>query len=200
MGLHYRVPLPGLFYYSGHVGLKHWLPRSSRSGGVGPAVMVARSMVCSGWPVAGGGTVRGVGWSLFSGLCCSARFGLSWLGRAPFCLALLEADQNGCPLLKARWSLLSGWHRIRRFVMVRDGGCDRMRPVAFRLSWCSGGDVPTCRDQHTRSVMDVSPWVCGQAATGALELRPSGARQHPDGTAQTPCNITKTITKKEKRP
>jgi len=32
MGLRYRVPLPGPFYYSGRVGPKHWLPRSSSSG------------------------------------------------------------------------------------------------------------------------------------------------------------------------
>ncbi len=35
MGLRYRVPLPGPFYYSGRVGPKHWLPRSS-STGTGP--------------------------------------------------------------------------------------------------------------------------------------------------------------------
>lgn len=29
MGLRYRVPLPGPFYYSGRVGPEHWLPRSS---------------------------------------------------------------------------------------------------------------------------------------------------------------------------
>ena len=32
MGLRYRVPLPGPFYYSGRVGPKHWLHRSSRTG------------------------------------------------------------------------------------------------------------------------------------------------------------------------
>lgn len=32
MGLRYRVPLPGPFYYSGRVGPKHWLPRGSHSG------------------------------------------------------------------------------------------------------------------------------------------------------------------------
>ena len=32
MGLRYRVPLPGPFYYSGRVGPKHWLPRSSCTG------------------------------------------------------------------------------------------------------------------------------------------------------------------------
>lgn len=32
MGLRYRVPLPGLFYYSGRVGPKHWLPRSRHTG------------------------------------------------------------------------------------------------------------------------------------------------------------------------
>ena len=35
MGLRYRVPLPGPFYYSGRVGPKHWLPRSSSSTGSG---------------------------------------------------------------------------------------------------------------------------------------------------------------------
>lgn len=32
MGLRYRVPLPGPFYYSGRVGPRHWLPRSSGTG------------------------------------------------------------------------------------------------------------------------------------------------------------------------
>lgn len=32
MGLRYRVPLPGPFYYSGRVGPKHWLPRSCHTG------------------------------------------------------------------------------------------------------------------------------------------------------------------------
>lgn len=32
MALRYRVPLPGPFYYSGRVGPKHWLPRSSHTG------------------------------------------------------------------------------------------------------------------------------------------------------------------------
>lgn len=34
MGLRYRVPLPGPFYYSGRVGPKRWLPRSSNTGSV----------------------------------------------------------------------------------------------------------------------------------------------------------------------
>nr|DAS34294.1 MAG TPA: hypothetical protein [Caudoviricetes sp.] len=32
MALRYHVPLPGPFYYSGRVGPKHWLPRSSNTG------------------------------------------------------------------------------------------------------------------------------------------------------------------------
>lgn len=32
MALRYRVPLPGPFYYSGSVGPKRWLPRSSNTG------------------------------------------------------------------------------------------------------------------------------------------------------------------------
>ena len=35
MGLRYRIPLPGPFYYSGRVGPKHWPPRSSSSTGSG---------------------------------------------------------------------------------------------------------------------------------------------------------------------
>lgn len=41
MGLCYRVPLPGPFYYSGRVGLKHWLPRGSHTGS-GPMGFVAK--------------------------------------------------------------------------------------------------------------------------------------------------------------
>ena len=41
MGLRYRVPLPGPFYYSGRVGPKHQLPRSSNTG-TGPMGFVAK--------------------------------------------------------------------------------------------------------------------------------------------------------------
>ena len=41
MGLRYPVPLPGPFYYSGRVGPKHWLPRSSNTG-TGPMGFVAK--------------------------------------------------------------------------------------------------------------------------------------------------------------
>lgn len=61
MALRYRIPLPGPFYYSGRVGPKRWLPRSSNTGtgpmgfvvkwfiiypsivffGAGPAIMIA---------------------------------------------------------------------------------------------------------------------------------------------------------------
>lgn len=32
MALRYRIPLPGVFYYSGRVGPKHWLPRGNHTG------------------------------------------------------------------------------------------------------------------------------------------------------------------------
>lgn len=41
MGLCYRIPLPGPFYYSGRVGSKHWLPRSSNTG-TGPMGFVVK--------------------------------------------------------------------------------------------------------------------------------------------------------------
>lgn len=41
MGLHYRAPLPGPFYYSGRVGPKRWLPRSSNTG-TGPMGFVVK--------------------------------------------------------------------------------------------------------------------------------------------------------------
>lgn len=41
MGLRYRIPLPGPFYYSGRVGPKHWLPRSSNTG-TGPMGFVVK--------------------------------------------------------------------------------------------------------------------------------------------------------------
>lgn len=41
MGLRYRIPLPGPFYYSGRVGPKHWLPRSSNTG-AGPMGFVVK--------------------------------------------------------------------------------------------------------------------------------------------------------------
>lgn len=53
MSLRYRVPLPGPFYYSGRVGPRHWLPRSSHTG-TGPMGFVVKwfiiypSVVCFG--------------------------------------------------------------------------------------------------------------------------------------------------------
>ena len=41
MSLRYRIPLPGPFYYSGRVGPKHWLPRSSNTG-TGPMGFVVK--------------------------------------------------------------------------------------------------------------------------------------------------------------
>lgn len=41
MGLRYRVPLPGPFYYSGRVGPERWLPRSSHTG-TGPMGFVVK--------------------------------------------------------------------------------------------------------------------------------------------------------------
>lgn len=41
MGLRYRVPLPGPFYYSGRVGPKHWLSRGSHTG-TGPMGFVVK--------------------------------------------------------------------------------------------------------------------------------------------------------------
>ena len=47
MGLHYRVPLPGPFYYSGRVGPKHWLLRSSNTD-AGPMGFSAVSAAAAG--------------------------------------------------------------------------------------------------------------------------------------------------------
>lgn len=44
MGLRYRVTLPGPFYYSGRVGPKHWLPRSSNTG-TGPMGFVVKRFI-----------------------------------------------------------------------------------------------------------------------------------------------------------
>ena len=41
MGLRYRVPLPAPFYFSGRVGPRHWLPRSSHTG-TGPMGFVVK--------------------------------------------------------------------------------------------------------------------------------------------------------------
>ena len=41
MALRYRIPLPGPFYYSGRVGPRRWLPRSSHTG-PGPMGFVAK--------------------------------------------------------------------------------------------------------------------------------------------------------------
>lgn len=41
MALRYRIPLPGPFYYSGRVGPKYWLPRSSNTG-TGPMGFVVK--------------------------------------------------------------------------------------------------------------------------------------------------------------
>lgn len=44
MALRYRIPLPGPFYYSGRVGPKRWLPRSSNSG-TGPMGFVVKWLI-----------------------------------------------------------------------------------------------------------------------------------------------------------
>ena len=72
-------------------------------------------------------------------------------------------------------SLPWDWHRVLRFVIARGGGCDYMWPIIR----CSRGDGMACREPTHHSVADVSPRWGGQASTGALELRPSGARQQP---------------------
>ena len=71
------------------------------------------------------------------------------------------------------------WHHILRLAISRDGGCDRMRPIAM-------SEVTGWR------VMDVSLRWCGQASVTALELRPSGARQRPDRAGRTPRTTAET--------
>ena len=44
MGLRYRVPLPGPFYYSGRVVPRRWLPRS-RNTGTGPIGFVVKWLI-----------------------------------------------------------------------------------------------------------------------------------------------------------
>lgn len=52
MGLRYRVPLPGPFYYSGRVGPKRWVSRSSHAGcgpiGFTVKCIVYPSIICFG--------------------------------------------------------------------------------------------------------------------------------------------------------
>lgn len=75
-----------------------------------------------------------------------------------------------------------------------------MRPITrstFVVFW---GDGLTCRKPTHRSVADVSPRWGGQASIGALELKPSGARQQPARVGQTLHSTTKTITEKEETP
>lgn len=87
MALRYRVSLPGPFYYSGRVGPKHWLPRSSHTGS-GPIGFTAKWFIIypsvvifgAGFAIllaARCGTVGSVGpslsVSLFAGLCRSGR-------------------------------------------------------------------------------------------------------------------------------
>ena len=47
MGLRYRVPLPGPFYYSGHVGPKRRLPHGSHAG-CGPMGFIVKCIVYPG--------------------------------------------------------------------------------------------------------------------------------------------------------
>ena len=47
------------------------------------------------------------------------------------------------------------------------------------ITRCSVGDGPTCREPMPQIVADVSSRWGGRASIGALELRPSGARQWP---------------------
>lgn len=47
MGLRYRVPLPGPFYYSGRVGPKRWVSRSGHAG-CGPIGFMVKCVVYPG--------------------------------------------------------------------------------------------------------------------------------------------------------
>lgn len=73
-------------------------------------------------------------------------------------------------------------------------------PSAFRGAPGWRADDVVVVDQHLRLWWTSHlGWVDGRAL-GALGLRPSGTRQQPDGTGQTPCTAIKTITEKEQTP
>lgn len=66
MALHYRVPLPGPFYYSGRMGPKRWLPRSSRTGPGPMGFVVKWFIVCPSVVFFGAGLA--IVFALFYGL------------------------------------------------------------------------------------------------------------------------------------
>lgn len=74
MGLRYRVPFPGPFYYSGRVGPKRWLPRSS-STGPGPMGFVVKWFII--YP---GVAIFGAGLAIV----VAPFYGLFWVVRRSF--------------------------------------------------------------------------------------------------------------------
>lgn len=92
-------------------------------------------------------------------------------------------------------SLQLDWHRVLRFVIARGGGRGRVRPVTR----CSGVTGVTCREPTPQIVADVSPWWGGRASIGALELRPSGARQWPVGRGGRPTAQPRPSRRKKRR-
>lgn len=71
MALHYRIPLPGPFYYSGRVGPGRWLSRSS-STGTGPMGFVVKWFII--YP---GVAIFGVGLAIM----VAPFYGLFWVVR-----------------------------------------------------------------------------------------------------------------------
>lgn len=71
MGVRYRVPLFGPFYYSGRVGPKHWLPRSSRTGSGPIGFMVKWFIIYPSVAIFGAGLA----------IMFAPFYGVFWVGR-----------------------------------------------------------------------------------------------------------------------
>ena len=75
MGLRYRIPLLGPFYYSGRVGPGQWLPRSSHTG-LGPIGFTVKwFIIYPGVALFGAGMaiMLALFYGVFWGVCCLLR-------------------------------------------------------------------------------------------------------------------------------
>ena len=112
MGLRYRIPLPGPFYYSGRVGPGRWLPRGSNTG-TGPMGFVVKWFI-----VYPGAAIFGAGMAIM----VAPFYGLVWGVRR------LLRNRQGC------------WPVARRFPVrwplpQRLASDPVLRPCGFVPAW-----------------------------------------------------------------
>lgn len=148
MGLRYRIPLPGPFYYSGRAGPKHWLPHGSHAG-TGPMGFVVKWLIA--YPSvfifgAGLAIVLAPFYGLFWGVRCSLR-------RRQRCQLVARCVPVQWPLPQR--PALSSVSRPYGFVPARIGVCELGCP--FLVSSVGLVSCPPFRDRTWRRTRPYVP-------------------------------------------